>query len=507
VSLTSQSAAVRTLNQFVAGGWVASDAVQTIDVTNPATGATLARVPAGTAADVDRAVTAARAAQKDWATTPPQVRARALYRLRDILDTHRDELAALVTQEMGKTTDDALAEVGRGIESVEAAMTGVHKLKGQVLEGIGTGVDVEMVRRPVGVVAAITPFNFPAMIPMWFLPFAIAAGNAFVLKPSEQVPLTAERYAQLIATIPELPAGLVNLVHGAHDAVNAILEHPGIDAVSFVGSAATARYVATKATETGKRVQALGGAKNSFIVLPDSDPRTVASGVAGSAFGAAGQRCMAGSVAVLVGTPREQERALATIVDAATALRTGPGSDEATDVCPVISPRSRDRLVSEIEAAEADGLPVVLDGRLADPGQGRSILGPTVIDHTPRDHRIATEELFGPVLAIVRAETLDDALAFTNASRYGNSTILFTESGGAARQFRAESDAGMLGVNVGVAAPIAWMPFGGWKDSIDADLHANGDDAFQFYTRAKVTTTRWSRATATPTSSTGGMRF
>jgi malonate-semialdehyde dehydrogenase (acetylating)/methylmalonate-semialdehyde dehydrogenase len=502
---TVAPAAVRTLQQYIAGAWTPSSATEAIDDRDPATGDLLARVPLGTAADVDAAVAAARKAQAGWRRTAPQVRARALYRLRDVLDQHREELARLVTQDMGKTLDDALAEVGRGIESVEAAMAAPHLLKGQNLEGIGTGVDVETFRQPVGVVAAITPFNFPAMIPMWFLPFALATGNGFVLKPSEQVPLTSERYIELIEGIEEIPKGLVNLVHGAHDVVNAILDHPGIDAVSFVGSASTARYVATRATETGKRVQALGGAKNAFIVLPDADPATVSSGVCGSAFGAAGQRCMAGSVLVLAGTTEQQDAALERVVAAAAELTSGPGSDPDTDVCPVISSDARTRLVGEIEAAEKDGLTVVLDGRTADAGQGGANLGPTIIDGVPQDHRIATEELFGPVLAVVRVADLDEALAFTNASRYGNSTILFTESGGAAREFRYSAESGMLGVNVGVAAPIAWMPFGGWKDSIDADLHANGDDGFRFYTRNKVVTTRWASKSAAPTA--GGMRF
>ncbi|WP_210496003.1 CoA-acylating methylmalonate-semialdehyde dehydrogenase [Patulibacter sp. SYSU D01012] len=502
---TVAPSAVRTLQQYIGGQWTPSSASETLDDRNPATGELLARVPLGSKADVDAAVRAAAEAQVAWRRTAPQVRARALYRLRDVLDQHRDELAALVTQDMGKTLDDAAAEVGRGIESVEAAMAAPHLLKGQNLEGIGTGVDVESFRQPIGVVAAITPFNFPAMIPMWFLPFALATGNGFVLKPSEQVPLTAERYVELIEGIEEIPKGLVNLVHGAHDAVNGILEHPGIGAVSFVGAAKTARYVATRATEHGKRVQALGGAKNAFIVLPDADPKTMAGGIIGSAFGAAGQRCMAGSVAVLVGTQEQQDAQLERIVEAARALRSGPGDDPQTDVCPVVSSDARTRLVGEIDAAERDGIQVVLDGRTADPGQGQANLGPTILDGVPQGHRVATEELFGPVLSVVRAKDLDEALAFTNASRYGNSTILFTESGGAAREFRYRAESGMLGVNVGVAAPIAWMPFGGWKDSIDADLHANGEDGFRFYTRTKIVTTRWSGTSTTPT--TGGMRY
>jgi malonate-semialdehyde dehydrogenase (acetylating)/methylmalonate-semialdehyde dehydrogenase len=493
--------ATRVLQSFVGGRWVDALADEHRVSRDPATGAALARVPLSGAAEVDRAVAAAREAQVAWRATAPQVRARALYRLRDVLDAHREELARLVVQDMGKTFDDALAEVGRGIESVEAAMGGVHHLKGQTLEGIGTGVDAELHRQPVGVVAAITPFNFPVMIPLWFLPYALVAGNAVLLKPSEQDPLASERIVQLLAGIDELPAGIVSLVHGAHDVVNALLDHPGIDAISFVGSARTARHVATRATGNGKRVQALGGAKNAMIVLPDADPRLMPAQVVGSAFGAAGQRCMAGSVAVLVGTAEEQDRSLALIRDAASALRSGPGGDAGTDVCPVIDAAARERLVGEIDAAERDGVRVVLDGRAADAGPGGANLGATILDAVPAEHRVATEELFGPVLAVVRVPDLDAALAFAAASRYGNSTVLFTESGSAARRFRYETDAGMLGVNVGVAAPIAWMPFGGWNDSIDADLSANGEDAFRFYTRQKVVTTRWGGSGG------GGMRF
>lgn len=505
-TLTSEPTTdVRTLKLFVGGAWIDSTADQHLESRDPGSGELLARVPLGGAADVDAAVRAAREAQRAWRRTAPQVRARALYRLRDVLDRHRDELAALVVADMGKTFDDALAEVGRGIESVEAAMGGTHHLKGQNLEGIGTGVDVELHRQPVGVVAAITPFNFPVMIPLWFLPFALVTGNAFILKPSEQDPLASERIVELVGQVDEIPAGLVSLVHGAKDAVNAILDHPGIDAVSFVGSAATARYVATRATEQGKRVQALGGAKNAMIVMPDADPKLTASQIVGSAFGAAGQRCMAGSLAVLVGTQEEQDRSLQLIVDAASKLTSGPGSDRATDVCPVINAGSRERLVAEIDAAERDGIEVVVDGRTADAGAGGANLGATVLDGVPADHRVATEELFGPVLGVIRVATLDDAIEFANASRYGNSTILFSESGGAAREFRYSADAGMLGVNVGVAAPIAWMPFGGWNDSIDADLSANGEDGFRFYTRQKVVTTRWGGTSAAAAG--GGMRF
>jgi malonate-semialdehyde dehydrogenase (acetylating) / methylmalonate-semialdehyde dehydrogenase len=476
------------LANFSGGEWVAAAGVQTLEDRDPATGELLALVPLSGAGEVDAAVRAARAAQRDWAETPPQVRARALYRMRDVLDAHRDELAALVTRDMGKTLDDARMEVGRGIESVEAAMAAPHMTKGKTLSGVARGLDVESLRQPVGVVGAITPFNFPAMIPLWFMPYALACGNGFVLKPSERDPLPSERIVELVA--PLFPTGLVNLVHGGVDAVNAILDHPGIDAISFVGSAATARYIKTRGAERGKRVQALGGAKNAMVVMPDADPAMLASGLTGSAFGAAGQRCLAGSIAVLVGTPAEQERSRAAIVEATRKLRIGPGDDPATDVSPVVSAEARERLVAEIDAAERDGVSIVLDGR-GDAGPGGALLGPTILDDVPGGHRVVTEELFGPVLTLLEAPDLDGALELVNASRYGNASVIFTESGGAAREFSRRVEAGMVGVNVGVAAPVAWFEFSGWKDSIDGDLHANGDDAFTFYTRQKVVTSRW----------------
>jgi malonate-semialdehyde dehydrogenase (acetylating)/methylmalonate-semialdehyde dehydrogenase len=491
-TLTPPAAATtaRTLSNFLGGAWTPASTAETLEDRDPATGALLAHVPLSGAADVDAAVRAARAAQPAWRETPPQVRARALYRLRDVLEAHRGELAELVTRDMGKTLDDAGAEVGRGIEAVEAAMAAPHLLKGRNLEGVARGVDVEQFRQPVGVVAAITPFNFPAMIPLWFLPYALATGNAFLLKPSEQDPLTSERIVELVAGIPELPAGLVNLVHGGRDAVNAILDHPGIDAISFVGSAATARYVKTRGAERGKRVQALGGAKNAMVVMPDADPKLLASGITASAFGAAGQRCLAGSIAVLVGTPEEQDRSRDAIIAASRALQTGAGADPQTDVCPVVSAAARERIAGQVDAAERDGVTVVLDGR-GEAGPGGANLGPTILDDVPEGHQVVTEELFGPVLSLVRAPDLAAALEIVNSSRYGNASVIFTESGAAAREYRYRVEAGMVGVNIGVAAPIAWFPFSGWKDSIDGDLHANGDDAFDFYTRKKVVTTRW----------------
>ena len=470
----------RTLANHIAGEWMPAGTAETLTDVAPATGDVLARVPLSGADDVAAAVRAARTAQAGWRKVSPLVRARAVMALRDVLDRHREELAELVSRDMGKTLDDARAEVGRGIESCEAAIAMPHLLKGENLEGVATGVDVELIRQPVGVVAAITPFNFPAMIPLWFLPYAVAAGNAFILKPSEQDPLPGERIVELANGLGVFPDGLINLVHGAHDVVTALLDHPGVDAISFVGSARTARYVAERATANGKRVQALGGAKNSMVVMPDADPSLMVDGVLGSAFGAAGQRCLAGSIAVLVGTEEEQNASRDRIVEAARGL----------DVPPVVSMAARDRLVQEIAQAEADGVSLLLDGR-GDPGPGGCSLDPTILDDVPAGHRAIEEELFGPVLTLVRAPDLDAAIELVNASRYGNASVIFTESGGAARAYRYGVEAGMVGVNVGVAAPVAFFPFSGWKDSIDGDLHANGKDAVEFYTRKKVITSRW----------------
>jgi len=487
---TSTTSAAPELRNYVGGAWVAAAAADRLDDVDPATGGIVARVPLSGADDVDAAVQAARAAFPAWRATSPVVRARALMQLREALVAHQQEIAELVTRDMGKTLPDAFAEVGRGIESVEAAIAIPHLLKGENLEGVARGVDVEFVRQPVGVIAAITPFNFPAMIPLWFLPFAIACGNTFVLKPSEQDPRPSQRIVELIDAIEEIPRGVVNLVHGGRDAVNGLLDHPAVDAISFVGSAATARYVAARAAERGKRVQALGGAKNSMIVMPDADPGLTSAGVMGSAFGAAGQRCLAGSVAVLVGSEAEQDRARDLLVQAAAALRVGAGLDPETDVSPLVSVASRERVEREIEEALAAGAELALDGRRGGGAAGAE-LGPTILDRLPDDARALREELFGPVLALKRVPDLDAAIAWTNGSRYGNSAILFTQSGAAARQFRFAIEAGMLGVNIGVAAPVAWFPFAGWKDSIDGDLHANGTDAVDFYTRKKVVTSRW----------------
>jgi malonate-semialdehyde dehydrogenase (acetylating)/methylmalonate-semialdehyde dehydrogenase len=480
----------QALGNYVGGEWLEGDGVETIPDVDPATGEVVAEVPLSGAAEVRAAVEAARAAQPGWRAVPPQRRARAVLALRDGLLERRAELVALVTADMGKTLEDADGEVGRGIESVESAAAIPHLLKGETLEGVAAGVDVELVRQPVGVVAAITPFNFPAMIPLWFLPYAIACGNAFILKPSEQDPRPAQLIAEIVDGVEEIPAGVVNLVHGGREAVTATLEDPGIDAVSFVGRAETARIVAEGAARTGKRVQALGGAKNSLVVMPDADLGRAMPAIMGSAFGAAGQRCLAGSVCVTVGDTARRAEVREALVAAASELRVGAGDDPATDVCPMVSAAARDKVATAIGRAAGDGAEILLDGR-GDAGPAGTLLGPTIAAVSDPESELAREELFGPLLTVVEVADLDAAIEFLNGSRYGNAGAIFTRSGAAARQYRYSAEAGMLGVNVGVPAPVAWFPFCGWKDSIDGDLHANGPDAVRFYTRSKVVTSRW----------------
>jgi malonate-semialdehyde dehydrogenase (acetylating)/methylmalonate-semialdehyde dehydrogenase len=478
------------LHNYTGGEWREVVGVEALDDVDPATGEVVARVPLSGAAEVRGAVEAARAAQPGWREVPPQRRARALLAMREELLRRREELVALVSADMGKTLVDADGEVGRGIESVESAAAIPHLLKGETLEGVAGGVDVESVRQPVGIVAAITPFNFPAMIPLWFLPYAIACGNSFLLKPSEQDPRPAALIAEVVDSIAEIPPGVVNLVHGGREAVTAILEDPGIDAVSFVGRAETARIVAEGAVRTGKRVQALGGAKNSLVVMPDADLSQAVPAIMGSAFGAAGQRCLAGSVCVVAGEKARRAEVSEALVAATRELKLGPGGDPATDVCPMVSATARERVAEAIERGVGEGAELLLDGR-CDPGPAGTMLGPTIAAVADPESELAREELFGPLLTVVGVPDLDAALEFLNASRYGNAGAIFTRSGEAARRYRYGAEAGMLGVNVGVPAPVAWFPFAGWKDSCDGDLHANGADAVDFYTRKKVVTSRW----------------
>jgi malonate-semialdehyde dehydrogenase (acetylating)/methylmalonate-semialdehyde dehydrogenase len=491
MSTTVEATDVKTLDNYVDGSWAPATDREALDDIDPFTGEVAARVPLSEVPEVDAAVRAARAAQPAWREVPPQRRARAVMALREALWSNREELAQLVTADMGKTIDDARGEVLRGIESTEAATAIPHLLKGENLEGVAKGVDVELVRQPVGVVTAITPFNFPCMIPLWFLPFALATGNAVVLKPSERDPRPSVRIFELIDSIEEIPPGVANLVHGGRDAVNGLLDHPGVDAISFVGQATTAMHVSKRAAETGKRFQALGGAKNSMVVMPDADLAGAVPAMLGSAFGNAGQRCLAGSVAVVVGEDERQDAVRDALVYEAAKLTLGPGADPETDVSPLVAPEAREKIVDAVTRAEGEGAEVLLDGRGAEPGAAGTLLGPTIVEPPDAESELAREELFGPLLTLVRAPDLDGALEFVNGSRYGNASAIFTSSGEAARAYRYGVEAGMVGVNIGVPAPVAWFPFAGWKDSMEGDLHANGLDAVEFYTRKKVLTSRW----------------
>jgi malonate-semialdehyde dehydrogenase (acetylating) / methylmalonate-semialdehyde dehydrogenase len=478
------------LDNYIAGAWTpASAASGVLDVTNPATGEVLARVPLSGAADLDAAVRAARGALPVWREVSTIARARKLFELRERLVAREDELARSVTVEMGKTLVDARAEVARMIEMVECACAIPTTMQGRILEDVSRNIDAETIRQPVGVCAAIVPFNFPAMVPFWFLPFAIACGNTFILKPSEQVPLTQQIAFEELDALG-LPPGVVNLVNGGREVVEGILDHDGIDAVSFVGSAPVAKLVYERAARAGKRVQALGGAKNHMVVMPDAVVDQTVSGIIGSAFGAAGQRCMAGSVVVTVGDAHD--RLMPALVQATERLTVGDGLDEAIDVGPVVSCAARDRITAWIEKAAQDGGTLVVDGRAGgEHPDGASFVGPTIIDDVAPDAPIVAEEVFGPVLTVVHADTLDDAIAIVNRSRFGNGTSIFTESGAAVRRYKHEVQAGMVGVNIGVAAPVAFFPFTGWKDSFLGDLHAHGPDAVDFYTRKKTITSRY----------------
>jgi malonate-semialdehyde dehydrogenase (acetylating)/methylmalonate-semialdehyde dehydrogenase len=482
----------RLLDNYVGGSWTAAaHATGALDVSNPATGESLARVPLSGRGDLDAAVAAARAALPAWRAVSTIGRARMLFDLRERLLGRAEDLARSVTAEMGKTIADSRAEVGRMIEMVEAACAVPTTMQGRILEDVSRNIDAETVRQPVGVCAAIVPFNFPAMVPFWFLPFAIACGNTFILKPSEQVPLTMQIAFEELDALG-LPDGVVNLVNGSREIVEGILEHPGIDAVSFVGSAPVARIVYEGAAKTGKRVQALGGAKNHMVVMPDAVIAETVSGLIASAFGAAGQRCMAGSVVVTVGDAHEM--LMGPLLAAARELRVGDGILETSDVGPVISCAARDRIAEWIGRGEADGAQVVLDGRGVSGGglsADGAYLGPTILDGVTPEMEIAQEEVFGPVLCVIRAESLDQAIEIVNGSRFGNGTSIFTESGASVRRYRHDVQAGMIGVNIGVAAPVAFFPFSGWKDSFLGDLHAHGGDGIDFYTRKKTVTTRY----------------
>jgi malonate-semialdehyde dehydrogenase (acetylating)/methylmalonate-semialdehyde dehydrogenase len=477
------------LLNYVGGHWEPADGEKT-PVDNPATGEVLIGVPLSSAGDVDKAVRAASDALPAWRRTPAGDRIQPLFRLKALLDTHYGELARIITQECGKTLAESDGELRRGVENVEVA-TGIPSLMmGSNLEDIASGIDELMIRQPVGVVAAITPFNFPGMIPLWFLPYAVACGNTLVIKPSEKTPMTMARVFELVEQCG-FPKGVVNLVHGGKAAVDALLDHPDVRAISFVGSTPVARYVYARAAANGKRAQCQGGAKNPIVILPDADMEMTTKIAADSAFGCAGQRCLASSVVITVG--ESESMFTENIVDAAASRKIGYGLDSGVDMGPVISPASRERIEALIARGVSDGAKAIVDGRAATvAGYERgNFLRPTVLADVDPRSELARTEVFGPVLSVMRAKTVEEAIDIINASPYGNMACLFTASGAAARQFRYEARTGNIGINVGVAAPMAYFPFSGWKDSFFGDLHAQGRDAIDFYTEKKIVVERW----------------
>ena len=472
---------------FIAGRLEESRAQEFEDIPNPATGETIAVLPYSTPQEIDRAVAAAKEAFPEWSHTPVPERAQVMFRFKQLLDDRFDELVLLVVQENGKTLDEARGEVRRGIEVVDFACGAPTLLMGSKLEQVAGGIDQELVRYPVGVVAGITPFNFPNMVPLWMVPVALVCGNTFVLKPSQRTPLSALRLAE-IAQQAGLPHGVLNVVHGAKDAVDALLAHPDVTAVSFVGSARVAQYVYAKSAENGKRVQALGGAKNHLLVMDDADLESSLPALISSAFGNAGQRCLAGSVAIGVGSIADL--LVEELVERAGRLKLGPGDQPDTGMGPVIREARRRELEGYIEEAIETEVTVATDGRGAGPAEG-FFLGPTILDRVTPEMRVWREELFGPILSVMRVSDIDEAVKLANSSAYGNMASIFTTSGKNARVFQQRVDAGMLGINIGVAAPLAFFPFTGWKGSFFGDLHATGADSFRFYTRQKVVTSRW----------------
>jgi malonate-semialdehyde dehydrogenase (acetylating)/methylmalonate-semialdehyde dehydrogenase len=476
--------AVRNL---IGGSWEDGDGRETEPVYDPATGEAIAETPLSNRGDVDRAVENAREAFETWSATPVVQRTQVLFRFKMLLEEHFEELRDLVTLENGKDKRDAGGEVRRGIEVVEFACGMLTLMMGESVRDVARGVDNVSHRYPLGVVAAITPFNFPCMVPLWTIPVAIGVGNAYILKPSERTPLSAQRLGELL-TEAGLPDGVFSIVNGAKEAVNSILEHPGIEAVSFVGSQPVAEHVYKHGTAHGKRVQALAGAKNSMIVMPDAVLDKTVENMISSSYGNAGERCLAGSVAVAVGEAANP--LVAALKEQAAAMKVGPGYEEGSELTPVIREEHRRKVRDYIDLGEEEGAEVVLDGR-EPPLEEGFFMGPTLLDNVTGDMRVGREEIFGPVLSVVRVNSLEEAIEFTNGSPFGNACSIFTESGAAVRKFRENVEAGMLGVNVGVAAPMAFFPFNGIKDSFYGDLHATGKDGVRFFTENKVEIIRW----------------
>jgi malonate-semialdehyde dehydrogenase (acetylating)/methylmalonate-semialdehyde dehydrogenase len=484
-----QRDALAAVKMLIGGRWEVSRSSRSGPVFNPSNGSIIAKVPFCATEEVDRAVQTAASALPPWAETPVVERARVMFRFRERLAAHAEELANLVTREHGKTLAEARASVQRGIEVVEFACGVPSLLMGQSLANIARQVDCETIRHPVGVCVGITPFNFPAMVPLWMFPIAITCGNTFVLKPSEKVPLSAVRVGELLME-SGLPEGVMNIVHGDRECVDALLTHPLVRAVSFVGSTAVARHVYETGTKNGKRVQAAGGAKNHLIIMPDADLDQAVTALQLSAFGCAGERCMAGSVAVPVG--KVADSLVDRLSQAASRMKIGPTDGGAeVDMGPLITREHLDRVAAYLDIGRREGAELVLDGRSSAPSGGGFLIGPSLLDRVEPAMRVAREEIFGPVLSVIRVDDLEAALAIGRACPYGNGASIFTRSGWAARQFKQHFSAGMIGINIGVPAPMAWFPFTGWNSSFFGDLHIQGTESIQFYTQQKMTMIRW----------------
>ena len=479
-----------SMKNYINGDWVQSDSTTIGDVWNPAKGEKIATVAYGTAQDVDRAVKAAKDAFWDWRTTPPLTRARYLFRLKDAFEENFEEIARVLTTEQGKAIDEARGEVRRMIENVEHA-TGVTTLMtGYTLEDIAKGIDCYGHRQPIGVFAAIVPYNFPGMVAWWFLPYAIVSGNTFIVKPSEQVPMTQTKIFEIVDEIG-LPEGVVNMVHGSRDVVNALLDHPDVEGISFVGSTPTAKYIYKRCGETGKRVQALGGAKNIVAVTPDANLEAAMPSLTTSFFGCAGQRCLSGSVLVPVGDVADE--LIEKFVASAKAMKVGDGLDEQTAMGPLAGPGHKERVLGYIEKGIAEGAELILDGRdfTVPECPNGFFVGPTIFDHVKADMTIAREEIFGPVVSIVRAKDLDEVIELINTRGYGNAACIYTDSGTTAREFKYRVKPSMVGINIGIAAPMSFFPFGGAGDSFFGDTKGHGQEIFNFFTDTKVVIQRW----------------
>src|SRR6266851_1190753 len=471
--------------------WTGAEPAHRGEIYNPATGQVTGTVDFATAAEVDAAATSAAAAFPHWRDTSLVKRASVMFAFRELIRSRQGELAALISSEHGKVASDAAGEVTRGLEVVEFACGMPHLLKGAFSENVSAGVDAYSIRQPLGVAAGITPFNFPAMVPMWMFPVALAAGNAFVLKPSEKDPSASVRLAELLAEAG-LPDGVFNVVHGAKEAVDTLLRHPTVRAVSFVGSTPVARYIYETGTAAGKRVQALGGAKNHMVVLPDADLDLAADAAVSAGFGSAGERCMAISVLVAVGSAGDE--LVSKIADRVAKLRVGPGSDDRSDMGPLVTGPHRDRVASYLDSGVREGATLAIDGRVhpvIGGSEGGFWLGPSVLDHVTPSMSCYADEIFGPVLSVVRVPTYEDALQMVSENPYGNGTAIFTNDGGAARRYVSDVQVGMVGVNVPIPVPMAYYSFGGWKDSLFGDTHMHGTEGVHFYTRGKAVTSRW----------------